>query len=103
MGELSWNLLIVPAGYETIRVRRKGKVIEKGTFPAGHAKHLMIGDVVLFKRNKWWAKKFRVCLRYNYPALHFGRAFGSKRDQYVLLRRLSGDPLDWTAILRENE
>ena len=103
MGELSWNILIVPAGYETIVIRRKGRVVERGTFPAGHAQHLMIGDVVVFKRNKWWAKKFRVCLRYGHPALHFGRAFGRKRDQYVLLRGLpQTDPLDWTAVLREN-
>lgn len=88
MSELFWNILLVPNGYEHIRIKHANGEVEEGTYPAGYMRHLTFGDSVLTKFiGKRWIQKFKVCVFRGKPAIKFGKKFGA-RQRYVRLDTL---------------
>lgn len=93
MGELSWNILIVSEGYETIKIERYGRVIEQGSYSAGHTRHLTIGDVVKKRVKGKWVGKFGLRIWKGRPAFWFRPK--KIHEWFVPLDSLSPqDPID---------
>ncbi|KKK47387.1 hypothetical protein LCGC14_3155710, partial [marine sediment metagenome] len=41
MGDVSWNIMLVPEGYRWIKIKyADGRGDEQGTYPAGHMRYL---------------------------------------------------------------
>ena len=93
MGELSWNILIVSEGYETIKIEQDGRVIEEGSYPAGYTRYLTIGDVVKKKIKGKWVGKFGLRIWKGRPAFWFRPT--RTRARFVPLDSLpQQDPID---------
>lgn len=88
----TWRITLVNQGIETIRVMRRRKIVHEGTYPAGFAMHLQVGDSVLMKRSgAHWRKKFGLVIYKGQPALQFGEHYGAPK-QYVWLHTLPHIP-----------
>ena len=69
-------------------VKRNGKELIRGTYPAGFSMHLGIGDTVLVKRGNRWYKKFDLRIHQNLPCLRFGSCYGRP---YKYIRLITGE------------
>lgn len=88
----TWRITLVNYGIETIRVRRRRKIIYEGTMPAGFAMHLQLNDSVLLKQaGKHWIKKFDLVVHRGSPALRFGERYGQP-NKYIWLHTLPHVP-----------
>ena len=96
MNDISWPMTLVESGFEEIEVRREGKVIYRGTEPAGYSRHLMVGDSVWYRRknNSRMTKKWELTLHQGTPHIRFGDTFGKRpgrRARLLDLNLLAGE------------
>lgn len=97
---LSWDILLVPSGYERLRIMRGRTLLKEGTFPRGFSMRLSLGDRVYQCLSAMRAKshgagqprmKFRICIWQGKPSLQFGTMFG-KRNRTIWLHSLPSVP-----------